>query len=67
MQILNYVKSLLPHFNKERVQEDINICRNEMQNTTIVMYQNAEGALKNLQSKEAKEFEKQWFTYVKNA
>ena len=67
MQILNYVKSLLSHFNKERVQEDINICRNEMQNTTIVMYQNAEGALKNLQSKEAKEFEKQWFTYVKNA
>lgn len=67
MQILAFVKNLLPKFGKDRLQEDINICKNELQNTVIPSYEAAASALSTLQSKEAKEFEKLWFTYVKTA
>ena len=67
MQILNFVKSLLPKFGKNRLQEDINICRNELQNTVLPSYESAAKALTELDSKEAREFERQWATFVKTA
>ena len=67
MEILNFVKSLLPKFGKNRLQEDINICRNELQNTVLPSYESAAKVLTSLNSKEAKEFERQWATFVKTA
>lgn len=67
MSILSFVKGLLPKFNRDRLQEDINICRNELQNNVIVSYEAAAKVLTTMQSKKSGEFEKQWFSMVKTA
>ena len=67
MLMLKFVKSLLPKFGKDRLQEDINLVQTEIQNTVIPAYESAASALAKLQSKEAKDFERQWFSNVKQA
>lgn len=66
MSILSYIKGLLPRFGKDRLQEDLNLCRNDLQNTVFVAFEQAT-ALSQLNSKQAKAFEKYWFSHVKDA
>lgn len=42
MQLLKYVSSLLPQFGKDRLEEDLRICRTEFETVTIPTYKNAE-------------------------
>lgn len=65
MQILAFVQSLLPKFGKDRLQEDINICRTELQNITIPSYTNAANVFDKPASKELQAFEKQWGSLIK--
>lgn len=65
MQILSFIKGLLPKFGKDRLQEDINICRSELQNVVIPSYKNAASVFTQPIAPEIKEFEKMWNSYIK--
>lgn len=67
MKILEFVTSLLPKINKSRLQEDLNITRNEFQNVVIPSYNAASSVLTKLSSPAAAEFERQWATFAKGA
>ena len=66
-KILEFVKDLLPKINKSRLQEDLNITRNEFQNIVIPSYAAAAPTLTKLTSPKAADFERQWATFAKGA
>ena len=66
MQLLSFIKGLLPRFKKDKLQEDIEICSAEFKNSVLPSYLNAIDGFSKITSKDLKAFEKTWFTYIKN-
>ena len=67
MKILGFVQSLLPSIKKDRLEEDLDICIKDITNTVIPAYTPAANAMHDMHSSEAKEFERMWFSNVRDA
>lgn len=65
MSVIKYAASLLPNFKKDRLLEDVQMVRTELQNNSIPAYRSASEVLdRRVKSKEFKEIEKEYFKAV---
>ena len=67
MKIIEYVKSLIPSFKKDRITEDVELIITELNNVTVPVWNTANETLgtTKFHSKELKDYEKEFFRHVK--